>query len=495
MSGMDQRYEELKKSLAAQRLSIRKTLASVEKVETTLHRSLLTTQQSYQQLDDELKSAAELVDAAIDIDVGAAETPVDHVVSAPSTVAPSLLPPPVQQQPPPPPPPPPPPHANDRVSIAMLIREPPLASLRAFIRYHFAIGIECIYLCFDDITNSNADGNAMALAASCSSLEQSVVVVHCHEQWFLDRQEQQQSQTWSMYGQYLQTDLIARQIMAVEHALQEATARGMDWLIHIDVDELLYWNQQGGDGGKVHGGKESRNNISQWFANIPKHVDAVRFMNMEAAPECMELAPSTTTTGKEGLLNENLDYFQEITLFKQNPSNFSLKDKRQHWPAHKIHFTAYQNGKSAVRCNKDVIPLGSHKFQSSNSPPRHLLSIDATDVQVMHYPHASFSLWWKKYHLLGAFPDYHLGTFQIPTGCFHLQSRGAVCGGGSGGSGGSGGGKEDARVLYLRHMVFDDEEEKAALMKVGLLVRNDSISTFIQSLLVNVDAIQKTKSH
>ena len=97
---MDQRYEELKKSLAAQRLSIRKTLASVEKVETTLHRSLLTTQQSYQQLDDELKSAAELVDAAIDIDVGAAETPVDHVVSAPSTVAPSLLPPPVQQQPP-----------------------------------------------------------------------------------------------------------------------------------------------------------------------------------------------------------------------------------------------------------------------------------------------------------------------------------------------------------------------------------------------------------
>ena len=44
-------------------------------------------------------------------------------------------------------------------------------------------------------------------------------------------------------------------------------------------------------------------------------------------------------------------------------------------------------------------------------------------------------------------------------------------------------------------MVFDDEEEKAALMKVGLLVRNDSISTFIQSLLVNVDAIQKTKSH
>ena len=94
----------------------------------------------------------------------------------------------------------------------------------------------------------------------------------------------------------------------------------------------------------------------------------------------------------------------------------------------------------------------------------------------------------EKISFAGCLPDYHLGTFQIPTGCFHLQSRGAVCGGGSGGSE-----KEDARVLYLRHMVFDDEEEKTALMKVGLLVRNDSISTFIQSLLVNVEAIQKTE--
>ena len=488
MSSELSRLDQLKKSLAAQRLAISKTLSSVEKVETTLKRSLLATQLASKKLDDKLKLAlaADIIDSTIDVDeddeislittTTSTSTSTSTAASAIIPVAPTVI---LNVLVPPSPP-------TTRVSIAMLIREPPIKSLHTFIKYHFSIGINKLYLYFDDIANQKKDHILMKnILKTFNNDDEKVIVVDCSAKWYYNTKKT--SALWKEYGQYIETDLIARQVIAVEQAILRATLDGMDWLVHIDVDELLYWNNND---------ETTFNNICTWFDQIPSYVDSVRFLNVEGAPESIEFTPPSSKKEKEYEDQED-DYFQHISLFKRNPLNVSMKSMRQ-WPKNKIHFTAYHNGKSAVRCRENVVPFGSHKFcyqnsNNSSSSNCSLLSLDAKDVQLYHYPHASFTQWWKKYRILGTFPNYHLGIYEIPNNCFHLQSRDAICGHLNTGDNSEGeeqkeNGSSDyreryARELYKRHCVYEDENEKIKLIQSGLLIRNNSISRYIETLL------------
>lgn len=187
------------------------------------------------------------------------------------------------------------------------------------------------------------------------------------------------------------------------------------------------------------------------------------------------------------------DYFQQLTLFKRNPTRNISKPALylSHWPKGKAVFTAYSNGKSAVRVESGVTPLGSHKFRSNE---KILLSMDAVGAEILHYPNASFSLWFRKYALLGTFPDYWCGGHKIPDGCFHLQSRNVVvrsssekeCNDGNVSVAQPGQANATtmvaARALYSEQVVFDKQEEKEALLHAGLLVRREDIAAFIKKL-------------
>ena len=81
---------------------------------------------------------------------------------------------------------------------------------------------------------------------------------------------------------------------------------------------------------------------------------------------------------------------------------------------------------------------GAHSFSIENSKDQ-ILSVDAGDIDMMngirndsndiysplilHYPHCSYSLWLKKYKLLGQFPDRINGRDEIPKDSFHILSR------------------------------------------------------------------------
>ena len=339
------------------------------------------------------------------------------------------------------------------------------------------IGFSKIYFFFDDVEDDfkKEDYELMQAAESYTGF---VKVVHCSSKWFKQMQQEASPSTWKLYGDYLTSDLIARQVLAVEQAIQLSCNDAMDWILHIDIDELIYWPPLSNGVSQL-----AKNVARDWFSRIPPHIDGVRFYNAEAAPENCELM------GAAG------DYFQEISLFKVNPSligsTFS-STLRECWPRKRAYFTAYQNGKSAVRCQRNIIPKGSHGFerkQGAFGVDSLLLSLDAQQLckraidcpppQILHFPHASLTLWRKKYGILGRFPDVWCGKQEIPKACFHLQSRDAffpICHSDDPTQ------ENEARSLFITNVVFNDADMNARLLQSGLLVRYEDVSISIAKL-------------
>ena len=66
---------------------------------------------------------------------------------------------------------------------------------------------------------------------------ENVFVYHCTSDWYV-------TFSFEDYEKYIYTDLVARQIVAVKQALKIANNDGMNWLLHIDIDELFCFNDQ-----------------------------------------------------------------------------------------------------------------------------------------------------------------------------------------------------------------------------------------------------------
>eukprot|EP00945_MAST-04E_sp_MAST-4E-sp1_P008318 g8318.t1 len=310
------------------------TQAKAERAQRQASRTQLLLAERLARLDKQLKSAKEAVDAAVIVETGEDEcADADAGQGDPRLHGcPGATEKPTHEI-----------KRRQRVVIAMLIRQPPEASLYSFIGHHLALGFECIEFFFDDIDDDGADARIMGELRR--RYKKSVRIHHCNRAWFMELKDS--SKCWDQYGEYVFQDLIARQVLAVEYGLRLSCTDGVDWLLHIDVDELLHFDGNGST------------NVAKWFANVPEQADIVHFVNLEAAPERSEL--SQRGSG---------DYFSEISLFKENPSNVSLAVLRQHWPSgkRKHYFTAYANGKSAVRCGTShgsVVPDGSHSFRHS----------------------------------------------------------------------------------------------------------------------------------
>eukprot|EP00944_MAST-04C_sp_MAST-4C-sp1_P005511 g5511.t1 len=345
-----------------------------------------------------------------------------------------------------------------RLAIAMLIRRPPILATHTFIKFHLALGFDKIYFYFDDV--DDLGGDTELLKALSIEYGSQVSVCCCNLEWFT-------SNAFENYGSYIKTDLVARQIVAIKQALRQANEDGMNWLLHIDIDELLYFQPRRTDADNL-----KPSSIKRWFSTIPAHIDQVRFTNYEAAPEKLEIQP--------------LDYFKSISLFKRNPNLTKKSVLRKYWPIEKrpYYFTAYSNGKSAVRCDikkeNGVVTLhGAHSFYIENSKDQ-ILSVDAGDIDMMngirndsndiysplilHYPHCSYSLWLKKYKLLGQFPDRINGRDEIPKDSFHILSRNIS-------QNLDNANEAVAKEFFSNSVAFLDSDETKTLLNVGLLVR------------------------
>jgi hypothetical protein len=336
------------------------------------------------------------------------------------------------------------------------------AMLDSYLTYHLSIGFSHIFLFFDD-----PDDSAISIARKYPN-----VTVIKHDAELRRRWAKTGSYRQEDVRRYVDTELISRQILNTEVAIGLAVEKGIDWLLHIDSDELFYLPGQ---------------TVGEHFQSlVEQNVQQVVYLNHEAISETPDI----------------IDAFREVTLFKKNlqaigPDGLSDEQKAIIKDIPQLSdqfFLFYRNGKSAARVSKRLVPQGSHGFfivegsvwsrllkqYASNSKvqslagkipwlEKRLASLFAqpevtkyiSDAAcVLHYPCCGFAAFWDRYVMQGAFSDKWFGKLDIREriGSFTLDARDVVLSGN----------QEAAREFYEKRVVIRNETDIERLIESGL---------------------------
>jgi len=167
--------------------------------------------------------------------------------------------------------------------------------VRGWLLYHLRIGFHSLYLYFDDPDDPTIQ--AAIEVAERLHRPRAVHVQVCSQAWWA------QQKLRSRFYRYRHLkwaapvvdaneqirDVQSRQQLCVDLAIQDAFADRVEWVVHIDIDELLYVPQN-----------RYRENAPAWFAAVEPTADLIKFHNHECVPEDVEVD----------------DWFRDVTLFK-----------------------------------------------------------------------------------------------------------------------------------------------------------------------------------
>ena len=313
-----------------------------------------------------------------------------------------------------------------RAAIISTVRNPG-PSFESFLRYHTAIGFEHILLFFDD-----ADDPAVDTARRFRNVTIKRNNSHLRRLWASTRLAVENP----YFVSFWRSELMARQSLNAEIAIRWAIQKKIQWLLHIDCDELFY---------------SFGRNVGEHFRFLTQQkLENVVYCNYEAIPESIDIA----------------DYFRSVSLFKKNfwlqrGQTLNLRQKsiiRRIPQLPPDLFFFYRNGKSAARVRSGLLPDGSHRFFQKR-PTAPFISPDAV---ILHYPCCGFQNFWSKYKTLGPFADKWFDHVDIAKtmGSFHLESRDVV----------ASGNKRAARSFY-RNSVFLSNAAIQAVLESGLACR------------------------
>ncbi len=258
------------------------------------------------------------------------------------------------------------------------------ATLDYFVAYHLSVGFDHLFLFFDDPNDPTVyqyDNHAAVTVIKHDATLRS--------QWL---------RTKSAVENYAFADreVMARQIMNAEVALQIALDQHIDWLLHIDSDELFYSPHQ---------------SVADHFAGLSAQgVQVARYLNHEAVPETSAIH----------------NFFTEVSLFKRNRNTFSpqqLNWFRSHVKATVPYFNFYDNGKAAGIVSRVTRPMGVHEFEVIKQP---VCLVDGPVI--LHFPCCGFNHFWAKYKTLGQFADkwFNRGEAITAVAPVHSWSRDVV---------------------------------------------------------------------
>jgi hypothetical protein len=209
------------------------------------------------------------------------------------------------------------------------------ATIGSFIRYHLHIGFARIYLFFDDPQDPGME--------HASGFPEVLVTRHddrLRAAWA--RTRFYRLRRYDRNGVYL----MDRQQLNVAFAIERALQEGIDWLLHIDQDELFYT--------PAFFRTPSRTVDSVLQDYLDRGICNVNFRNYEAVVEQPDI----------------VDPFRQVTLFKRQPGTlpggrFAQGQVRQIRAVPQFSerfFFNYANGKSAASVSRELIPDGVHDF-------------------------------------------------------------------------------------------------------------------------------------
>jgi hypothetical protein len=345
-----------------------------------------------------------------------------------------------------------------RVGLVATVREP-LEKLIHFVNYHLNVGIDHLYLFFDDPDDpaANRMTDPRVTGTRCSSAywkEQLQRLSHGDLQSIRERSPE-------LYKHFM-IDLVqpkvtieTRQHINVAVALRYAKSHNVDWIFHVDGDELVYVPET---------------SLKQELAKVHPSTDFLVFGTLEAVPE------------REVYRNE----FLETTLFRdvvrlRLPLPMSMHTRcanslaKAHAFVRKLagcrnaffngeYFRGHIIGKSIVRTSSDSLELGMHLPYSSKPLT---LRISNTG-RILHYDCVTFEAWlekWKR-RFDGTGKASVMRKNRIQQGDDFLKLHRA-------------GNMEELKKLY-RELYFVPAREQWRLFSLGLLRRIQlSQSTFL----------------
>ncbi|GFP90915.1 glycosyltransferase-like kobito 1 [Phtheirospermum japonicum] len=230
----------------------------------------------------------------------------------------------------------------------------------------------------------------------------------------------------------------------MESAIVMAREAGMDWIIHLDTDELMY----------PAGSQEY--SVQNILSDVPWDVDMVIFPNYESAVERDDIK----------------EPFSEVTMFKKNLDHLAnetyVVNYKKVYHGNPHYFLTYGNGKSAARVQDHLRPNGAHRWHNYLKMPNEIKSEEAA---VLHYPYAKFSDLTSRRDRCGCKP-----TTQDIKRCFMLDfDRNAFLIASTG--------TEDEMLRwYHEHVVWTDRELNVKLLKEGILTRIYTPMIILRSL-------------
>ncbi len=323
---------------------------------------------------------------------------------------------------------------GQRAAIATTLRnaEPVLES---FIVYHLSVGFERLFLFFDDPSDPS-----LGIARRFTEVTPVLHDAALRRRW---EAAPMVAEGWN--PGCIDTEVMARQMLNAQVAMEMALEQGIDWLLHIDADELFY---------------SFTESAPEHFRQLAdRGVACVSYPNHEAVPERADVD----------------DFFREVTLFKRNPTTrndpgFTPRQSQLLRSVPQIprkFFLFYGNGKSAARVSAAARVASVHDWQVQAGQR---LKAHKNPV-ILHYPVCGFRHFWDKYATLGRFDDRWFGTIDInrAIGSFHTESRDVV----------SGGDREAARRFYEERVVIGDRATIRELIDSGLFLRVSEPADFL----------------
>ncbi|KAM7257411.1 hypothetical protein ACFE04_013152 [Oxalis oulophora] len=335
-----------------------------------------------------------------------------------------------------------------------------LEQILPWIYYHKVIGVSTFFLF---VEGKAASANVSRVLESIPGVK---VVYRTKE---LEEQQAKSriwSESWlsSFFYKPCNYELFVKQSLNMEMAIVMAREAGMDWILHLDTDELIY----------PAGTREY--SLRQLLSDIPSDTD------MESSVERDDIK----------------EPFSEVSMFKKNydhlPKDVYFGSYKEATRGNPNYFLTYGNGKSVARVQDHLRPNGAHRWHNYMKRPSELKLDEAA---VLHYTYPKFSDLTSRRNRCGCKP-----TKDDVKRCFMLEFDRAAFIIASTAT------EEEMLQWYRERVVWTDTELTLKLLRKGILTRiytpmaivqglreSGVFTSVIESALASNDNLSKSKDN
>lgn len=408
------------------------------------------------------------------------------------------------------------------LAVSCMLRGVSEEAIDSFVRFHWVTGFNQVFLYFEDPDDPSIR-HAKSLedySRSKGMAGASMKVYRMDSEWW----EQAKSRS-RFYLRREKNDLYegvckksdagdrsARKLIVADQAILEAHEMGIDWFVHLDIDECIYVPRM------------QECSSRRFFCSKERSVEAVRLWNHEAVPEDIECndwfrqctlfqvnryhcrgfkAPreyDQLLRQREGREFErekpsgDIDWWDKIfgrIYLRRQAATQKLKLKLPGPQGDRpsldglakpsgdvvetfVSFASYQSGKMVVRLDKHTRPpimVSRHYYLADNGDliKEIYQANKADDAVILHYPNVGISSWQNRYNSPGeGLALEELRGSRVPIASSYIVRHGS---------------RRDQDIFYRSFIMQNECNELAYLAEHGLVMRVE----FVRNILYHYD--------